>query len=55
LKKFKFVKAIPQLEKLEDSIKLGQLFIDYKIMIPLDRHPQHPEEAKKKYPKFLIA
>lgn len=51
---FKDVKAISQLEKLEDSIKLGQLFMDYKLLLALDRHPRIESELKKKYPKHLV-
>lgn len=40
LKQFKEIKAIQQLEKVEDSIKLGQLFIDYKLLIPFERDPR---------------
>jgi translocation protein SEC62 len=54
MKMFKEVKALPQLEDLKDSIKLGQLFIDYKLLIPLDKDPRKEEEAKKKWPKFLV-
>ncbi len=40
MKQFKEIKAIQQLEKIEDSIKLGQLFIDYKLLIPFERDPR---------------
>lgn len=54
VKQFKEVKAIPEIEDLKDSIKLGQLFIDYKLLIPLDKDPRKEEEAKKKWPKHLV-
>lgn len=54
LKKFKEVKAITSLDKLEDSIKLGQLFVDYKVIVVLERHPGIESELKKKYPKVLV-
>lgn len=34
-------------------MKLGRMFIDFKMMVALDRHPGFPDEAKKKYPKHL--
>jgi len=40
LKQFKEVKAIQSLDKMEDSIRLGQLFIDYKLLLPLERDPR---------------
>lgn len=30
------------------------MFIDFKLLIPLDRHLHSPDEAKKKYPKHLV-
>ena len=54
LKKLVEVKAITQLETMEDSIKLGQLFIEYKLLLPLERHLHSPDEKKLKYPKHLI-
>ena len=54
VKKFKEVKALPEIEKIEDSIKLGQLFIDYKLLRALERDPRVESELKKKYPKFLL-
>lgn len=54
MSQFKEIKAIQTLDKLEDSIKLGQLFIDYKLLIPFERDPRHESEAKKKYPKFIV-
>jgi len=53
LNKFKEIKAIQALEKIEDSIRLGQMFIDFKLLIPLERHNHSPDDAKKKYPKHL--
>ncbi len=54
MKMFKEVKAIPKLEKIEDSIRLGQIFIDFKLLIPFERDPRQESEAKKKYPKFIV-
>ena len=54
LKKFKIIKAIPQFEKLEDSLKLMQLLMMFRLMIPLERHPQFADELKKKWPKHLV-
>jgi hypothetical protein len=42
------------LEKLDDSIKLGQLFIDYKLLTPFEKIPGLDSDAKKRYPKFLM-
>lgn len=52
--KVKHFKQIEQLETIEDSIKLGQLFIDYKLIIPLERDPRFEAESKLKYPKHLL-
>ena len=41
------------METLDDSLKLGRMFIEYKMMVAMDRHPGFPDEAKKKYPKHL--
>ena len=54
MKLFKLVKAVPEIADLKDSIKLGQLFIDYKLIIPFEKDPRKEEEAKKKWPKFLV-
>jgi translocation protein SEC62 len=54
MKMFKEVKAIPKLDKIEDSIRLGQIFIDFRLMIPFERDPRHESEAKKKYPKYIV-
>jgi hypothetical protein len=40
MKQFKKVTAIPKLETLEDSIKLGSLFIASQLLIPFDRDPR---------------
>jgi len=53
MKKFKDVKAIPKLDTLEDSMRMGQMFVDFKMIVPLERHPGFPDELKKKYPKHL--
>lgn len=53
LKMFKEIKTFQTLEKIEDSIRLGQIFIDFKLLIPLERHAHAQEDAKKKYPKHL--
>jgi hypothetical protein len=53
-KHFNLVKAIPKIEKIEDSMRLGQLFIDSQLLVPLERDPRKPEEAKKKWPKNLV-
>jgi translocation protein SEC62 len=39
---------------LEDSIRLGQLFVDFKLLLPMERHLHSPNETKKKYPKHLV-
>ena len=54
LKKFKDVKEIAKLDSIEDSIHLGQLFVDFGLLLPLERHLHSPDEAKKKYPKHLV-
>ena len=51
---FKQVTAVPKIETMEDSIKLGQIFIAFKLLIPFDRDPRQPAEAKKKYPKAIV-
>jgi hypothetical protein len=42
------------LETIEDSIKLGQLFVDFRLALPLERHLHTPEEKKMRYPKHLV-
>jgi len=54
MKQFKKVTAIPKLETLEDSMKLGSLFIASRLLIPFDRDPRQPGEAKKKFPKHIV-
>lgn len=54
LKKLKLNKSITALDKIEDSIKLGQLFIEMGLMRALMRDPNFPSELKKKYPKHTI-
>ena len=54
---FKEVTAIKQLSKMEDSVRLGQLFIDFRLLIPFDRDPRQEKtepEARKKFPKFVV-
>lgn len=54
---FSEISAIKQLSKMEDSVKLGQLFIDFRLLVPFDRDPRQEKtepEARKKFPKFLI-
>ncbi len=54
---FSEIKAIQKLEKLEDSIRLGQLFIDFRLLVPFERDPRQEKtepEARKKYPKFIV-
>lgn len=55
LKKLKEIKAITKLETKEDSIRLGQVFVDFKLLIPLERHSHgaQDENMKLKYPKHL--
>jgi len=38
LKKFVEIKTFATLDKIEDSIRLGQIFVDFKLLIPLERH-----------------
>jgi translocation protein SEC62 len=57
LKMFSEIKAIQKLDKLEDSIRLGQLFIDFRLLVPFERDPRQEKtepEARKKYPKFIV-
>jgi hypothetical protein len=54
LKKFKLIKAIPTIEKLDDSLKLMQLLMMFRLLIPLERHPQYQDELKKKWPRHLM-
>jgi len=42
------------LETIDDSKKLGQLFINYKLFIPFERDPRQKSEEKKKWPKFVV-
>jgi hypothetical protein len=37
---FKEITAIKQLSKLEDSVRFGQLFIDFRLLVPFDRDPK---------------
>eukprot|EP00347_Sterkiella_histriomuscorum_P004222 403361278 len=53
LGKFKEIKTLTSLDTMEDQIKLGQMFIDFKLLIPLERHVHGADEGKKKYPKHL--
>lgn len=46
--------AVKELEKIEDSINLGKLFLAYQLLYVLDRDPRQEAEAKKKYPKHLV-
>jgi hypothetical protein len=46
--------SISKLDKIEESIKLGQIFIEFELLQALDRHPNFADEGKKKYPKHLI-
>jgi hypothetical protein len=54
MKKFNEVKEVQKLESIEDSVRLGQLFVDYGLLLPLERHLHSESEAKKKYPKHLV-
>ncbi len=54
LKMFKHVKIVTSLDKIEDSIKLGQLFIEHHLLRVLGRDPNFPNEVNKKYPKHTI-
>jgi translocation protein SEC62 len=47
-------KQIDKIETIEDSVKLGQLFVDYKLLIPLERDPRVESDAKLKYPKHHL-
>lgn len=55
LKKFKEITAITKLDTIEDTCRLGQVFIDFKLLIPLERHSHGAadENMKLKYPKHL--
>ena len=52
--KLKEVKALTKLETMEDAIKLGQIFVDFRLLLPLERHVHTAEEKKMKYPKHLV-
>ena len=54
LKMLKLNTAVKQLEKIEDSIQLGNLFGAYKLLFALEKDPKHESEAKLKYPKHLV-
>lgn len=47
-------KEIEKLDTIEDSMRLGQFFIELGLLIPLERHLHSENEAKKKYPKHLV-
>lgn len=46
--------AVNELDKIEHSIKLGNLFGAYKLLFALEKDPKHENEAKLKYPKHLV-
>ena len=50
---FQHVKQFQTLDKIEDSVKLGQMMMNHKLLVPLMRDPRFKEEEKKKYPKHL--
>ena len=52
--KLKEVKALTLLETVEDAIKLGQIFVDFRLLLPLERHLHGPDDKKMKYPKHLV-
>jgi translocation protein SEC62 len=54
MKMFKHSQEVKQIEKIEDSIMLGNLFKDFQLLFVLDRDPRREDEAKKKYPKYLM-
>ncbi len=51
---FKQVKNISSLDKIEDSIRLGNLFVQHGIVTCLGRDHRQEAEAKKKYPKHVL-
>lgn len=51
------VKLFPQMPKIEgpkQCMELGQIFVQMKVAVPLERHPEAVDEVKKKWPKKLI-
>ncbi|TNV78137.1 hypothetical protein FGO68_gene1137 [Halteria grandinella] len=54
LKMLKLNKAVKELDKIEHSIMLGNLFGAYKLLFALEKDPKHEAEAKLKYPKHLV-
>jgi Translocation protein Sec62 len=54
MKMLKLNTAVKQLEKIEDSIQLGKLFMAYQLLFALERDPRHEDESKKKFPKHLV-
>ena len=48
------VEDIPRLEKAEDALRLGQIFIDMNMLAVSVRNPQFKDEDKKKWPKHLL-
>ena len=50
-KMFKVIPPIPRLETVQDSCMLGQMLVNFQLMFVLDRHPNVPSDAKRKYPK----
>lgn len=54
LKMLKLNTAVKQLDSIEDSIQLGNLFGAYKLLFALEKDPRHEEESKLKYPKHLV-
>jgi hypothetical protein len=54
MKMFKHVTQIPSLDKIEDSIRLGNIFVENGLMKCLGRDHRVPDEAKRKYPKHLL-
>mmetsp|Transcript_33419 Transcript_33419/g.51295 ORF Transcript_33419/g.51295 Transcript_33419/m.51295 type:complete len:93 (+) Transcript_33419:147-425(+) len=44
---------ITELKTLEDSIKLGQAFIDCQNLMPLKKNPRYVHDEKQKVPKYV--
>lgn len=54
LSKLKTIKQITSLETMEDATMLGQLFVDFRLALPLERHLHAADDKKMKYPKHLV-
>lgn len=53
LKCFKEIKAFRALQTIDEQMRLIILFIQLKLIVPLDRNPGFPDDFNKKYPKHL--